>query len=74
MRISYPPSGFLHRIFALPASVENTLTEERTMEWTYERAGVSLQRSDAWIDLVRKIASRASSPNVLSGIGGFSGL
>ncbi|HPA59370.1 MAG TPA: phosphoribosylformylglycinamidine cyclo-ligase [Synergistales bacterium] len=44
------------------------------MEWTYERAGVSLQRSDAWIDLVRKIASRASSPNVLSGIGGFSGL
>ncbi|HCR38220.1 MAG TPA: phosphoribosylformylglycinamidine cyclo-ligase, partial [Synergistaceae bacterium] len=44
------------------------------MEWTYERAGVSLQRSDAWIDLVRKIASRTSSPNVLSGIGGFSGL
>ncbi len=44
------------------------------MEWTYEKAGVSLERSDAWIDLVRKVASRASTPEVTGGIGGFAGL
>ena len=44
------------------------------MEWTYEKAGVSLERSDAWIDLVKNIASGASSTQVISGIGGFSGL
>ena len=50
------------------------MTEERIMEWTYEKAGVSLERSDAWIGLVKKIASGASSSRVISGVGGFSGL
>ena len=44
------------------------------MVWTYEKAGVSLERSDAWIGLVKKIASGASSSQVISGVGGFSGL
>jgi phosphoribosylformylglycinamidine cyclo-ligase len=44
------------------------------MAWTYEKAGVSLERSDAWIDFLRKIAPRAGSPNIRSGIGGFAGL
>jgi phosphoribosylformylglycinamidine cyclo-ligase len=44
------------------------------MEWTYKQAGGSLERSDAWIELVKKIASRASAPGVAGGIGGFAGL
>lgn len=44
------------------------------MAWTYEKAGVSLERSDAWIDCLRRIAPKAGSPDIRSGIGGFAGL
>ncbi len=44
------------------------------MEWTYEKAGVSLQRSDSWIEILREKSKRAASPNVRGGIGGFAGL
>lgn len=44
------------------------------MVWTYEKAGVSLDRSDSWIDFLKKIGPRAGSPNLRSGIGGFAGL
>lgn len=44
------------------------------MAWTYEKAGVSLERSDSWIDFLKMIAQKAGSPNIRSGIGGFAGL
>ncbi|HPD97656.1 MAG TPA: phosphoribosylformylglycinamidine cyclo-ligase [Synergistales bacterium] len=44
------------------------------MEWTYEKAGVSLQRSDSWIEILREKSKRATNPNVRGGIGGFAGL
>ncbi len=44
------------------------------MEWTYEKAGVSLQRSDSWIEILRKKAGRASNSGVRGSIGGFAGL
>ncbi|MDO9508756.1 MAG: phosphoribosylformylglycinamidine cyclo-ligase [Thermovirgaceae bacterium] len=44
------------------------------MGWTYEKAGVSLERSNAWIDFLKKIGHKAGSPDVRSGIGGFAGL
>ena len=44
------------------------------MVWTYEKAGVSLERSDAWIDFLKNISHKTEKPNVRSGIGGFAGL
>lgn len=44
------------------------------MAWTYEKAGVSLGRSDSWIDFLKKIGPKAGSPSIRSGIGGFAGL
>jgi len=44
------------------------------MVWTYEKAGVSLERSDAWIDFLKNIGHKTENPNVRSGIGGFAGL
>ncbi len=44
------------------------------MVWTYEKAGVSLERSDAWIDFLKNISHKTENPNVRSGIGGFAGL
>ncbi len=45
------------------------------MGWNYERAGVSIDRGNAWVDVIKDLVkTQPRDPQVVGGIGGFSGL
>lgn len=42
---------------------------------SYEKSGVSIAGGDAWVETIKELlASRKKKPNVIGGVGGFSGL
>lgn len=44
-------------------------------KFSYEKAGVSIAKGDAWIGTIKQLlSSRKKNPNAIGGIGGFSGL
>jgi len=45
------------------------------MKWNYEKAGVSIEKGNQWVDVVKQIvASRGLNSNVVGSLGSFSGL
>lgn len=45
------------------------------MGWNYERAGVSIDRGNAWVDVIKGLVkTQKPDSRVVGGIGGFSGL
>ncbi|HQH79218.1 MAG TPA: phosphoribosylformylglycinamidine cyclo-ligase [Synergistaceae bacterium] len=45
------------------------------MGWSYERAGVSIDRGNAWVDVIKGLMkNHPTDPRVVGGLGGFSGL
>lgn len=42
---------------------------------SYERAGVSIAKGDAWVETIKSLMSaRKAAPNAIGGVGGFAGL
>src|SRR5262245_54178116 len=44
------------------------------MGWTYKDAGVDIDAGGRLVERIRRLAARASRPEVVAGIGGFAGV
>lgn len=47
---------------------------EKSGEEHYEKAGVSIDRGNAWVDAIKPLAASTNRKGVVSGVGGFAGL